>query len=172
MTIIRGGALAKMNANDTTTGKTMFDMLLEAVTARRDGRMEDYADTVGRICDALDRDVPSVTPTGMVSLPALCRPGDTLWCANPQHSPLRTRQYEVVSVEVGTDETLYHCREVVGTPSLGLHLGSDEFRRMMFASRADAEQALAPALEEHARYEEYLRQLREEEGQGDPDDGR
>lgn len=91
----------------------------------------------------------------------------------PHHSPLRARQYEVASVEVGTDETLYHCREVDGTPSLGLHLGPDEFRRMMFASRADAEQALAPALEEHARYEEYLRRHQgEATGQGEPDDGR
>jgi len=148
--------MAERDGNKTT-GETMLDMLVDAVTARRDGRMEDCADAIDRSCDALDRNAPSVTPIGMVSLPALCRPGDLLWCANPHHAPLRVRQYEVVSIEVGVGETLYHCHEIGGSPATGLHLDSSEFRRMMFSERSDAEQALAPALEEHARYEEYLR---------------
>ena len=151
------------NKTSEVTGQTIFNMLCEMFAARRAGRTEDVADIDGRICGALDGVDMSPVPASMVSLPALCRPGDCFWCADPHHSPLRVRWYEVVSVEVGTDETLYHCREADGTQSLGLHLSPEEFHRMMFAERADAEEALTPHLKERTRYEAYVRRLREKE---------
>lgn len=144
-------------------GQTMFGMLCEMAIARRAGRTEESEAIGRRVCNALDGIDLSPVPDGMVSLPALCRPGDRFWCADPHHAPLRARRYEVVSVEIGTTETVYHCRETDGGRSLGLHLSPDEFRRMMFAERPDAEEALAPHREEQTRYEEYVRWRREKE---------
>lgn len=99
----------------------------------------------------------------MAEMHALCRPGDIYYCANPHHAPLHVRQYEIVSIEVGIWNTLYHCRCKDDSMCLGLHLDDSEFVQMMFAERADAEKAMEPYLEQERHYQEFVRRTRTRE---------